>query len=576
MKQFYLILLTFALSVSVPFSSRAQSNEKTYIVIAKNKIPGNLAKQVQRYNGVLLSTIPEIGVALVGSNDPGFEEKASKIAGIHSVIQNAKFQFKNPELNKFSQEMEDVGNPPNSGSEDFYFDLQWGHTAIEAPAAWSLGAKGAGVRVAVIDDGIDRDHPDLAPNLNVDLSRSFVDSEPLFDYMGDDVFSHGAHVAGTIAAAQNDFGVIGVAPEAELVMLKVFDKDGVGDSYRTMEAMVYAGNINADVINMSLGLVLPRSGKFIDEDGNVINLTKFVQEFYNAYKRASTYANKRGAILIASAGNDAENSNESRDVVHLPSDLPHVVSISATGPLGWAVDPTTNLDEPAFYTNYGLNTIDLAAPGGNVDFDLVDSGEMCQVGPYIRPCYVFDFVFSTGNGGWYWSIGTSMAAPHASGVAALIISASNDDLTPSQVESIMKRSADDIGKPGKDAYFGHGRVNAYEAVKTVMPEPATMAKTNSKKNLTIAEIPSGVYPNPFNRRTTISYTLPTDTKVSLQIYNMQGQLVQTLTDEFKSAGNHSSEWNGKSATGNMASPGVYIYRLKAGAYQEAKRLIMTR
>lgn len=574
MKYLYLILSFLFLILGNPFSVDGQSKGKTYIVIAKSKIPPQLERDVKRMNGVLLETIPEIGVALVGSGDPDFEDKASRIAGVHAVILNAKFQYKNPDLNKFNLKQDEVGNPPNSGSDDFFFDLQWGHTAIEAPAAWSLGAKGNGVRVAVIDDGIDRNHPDLAPNLNVDLSRSFVPHEPEFDYIGDDVFSHGAHVAGIIAAAQNDYGVIGVAPEAELVMLKVFDKDGIGDSFRTMQAMVYAANINADVINMSLGLTLPRNGKFVDEEGNIINLAKFVQEFINAYKRASSYAYKNGAILIASAGNNALNSNESRSVVHLPSDLPHVMSISATGPLGWAVNPNTNLNEPAFYTNYGLNSIDLAAPGGNVDFDLLDAGSLCNVGGWVAPCYVFDLVFSTGSqGSWYWSAGTSMAAPYVSGVAALVIGASEKDLTPAQVESILRKSAEDIGKPGKDPYFGHGMVNAYNAVQMVMPTE-TVAKGKGKNKLNIAENLAAVYPNPFSQQTTINYFIPTDSKVSLQIYNLQGQLVQTLIDGFKPAGTYSSEWNGTSSTGGAVLPGTYIYRLKAGDYQEANKLIL--
>jgi subtilisin family serine protease len=87
--------------------------------------------------------------------------------------------------------------------------------------------------------------------------------------------------------------------------------------------------------------------------------------------------------------------------------------------------------------------------------------ENCLIAGLVRPCWVFDLVFSTGNGGWYWSAGTSMAAPHASGVAALIIGANGGDMKPSQVEAALRSSADDLGKPGNDDFYGAGRVNAF-------------------------------------------------------------------------------------------------------------------
>ena len=110
---------------------------------------------------------------------------------------------------------EDFGNPPNSGDNDTRFDLQWGHDAVDAPEAWTEGFRGAGARVAVLDTGFDLDHPDLAPNINFTLSKNFVAGETL-SYALPDPFSHGTHVAGTIAAADNAFGTIGVAPQAEL------------------------------------------------------------------------------------------------------------------------------------------------------------------------------------------------------------------------------------------------------------------------------------------------------------------------------------------------------------------------
>jgi lantibiotic leader peptide-processing serine protease len=449
------LLALMSTALIAPAATAApKSNAKTFMVIATgNQLPANLEQQVRSAGGTVIGTVPQIGVATVTSSSPSFKANAGKIKGVQSVIPSGTITMRIP----VQQVAANVGNPPNSGSADFLFDLQWGHTAVGATSAWAAGHRGAGVRVAVLDDGIDPTHPDLAPNLNVALSTSFVPGET-FVYDQPDVFSHGAHVAGTIAAAENDFGTIGVAPDAEIVMVKVLSSASGSGSFEGVAAgIIYAADIQSDVINMSLGAMLQRRG-FCFEEGDCLTARE-VAEVANMLGRATSYAYQRGATIITSAGNDGMDSNKSKDIFHLPSDAPHVISVSAVGPLGWGVNPNTNLNVQAFYTNYGLSTIDLAGPGGNVDFDLLASGQACTVAGVTRPCYVFDFVFSTGNGGWYWSIGTSMAAPHVSGVAALIIGANGGSMHPAQVESLLRKYALDLGKPGKDAVFGHGLVH---------------------------------------------------------------------------------------------------------------------
>jgi len=135
----------------------------------------------------------------------------------------------------------------------------------------------------------------------------------------------------------------------------------------------------------------------------------------------------------------------------LTYDCGRILSISATGPVGWGLDPTVDLDTSACYTNYG-SAIDYSAPGGN--FALYPGSQ-----------WWLDMVFSTFPDGWAWMAGTSMATPHVSGVAALIIEANGHRLTPSQVESILRQSADDLGKHGRDEWYGRGRVNAAQAVQ---------------------------------------------------------------------------------------------------------------
>lgn len=435
----------------------AGTQGQSYLLMARgNDLPRGLERQVQAAGGSITRTIPEIGLALVQSDNPDFSRAAARLQGINSVLPNVKLQWHDP-TSRVAADMsvDNVGDPPFSGSDDFYFDLQWGHTATGATRAWANGIRGQGVRVAVLDGGFDLTHPDLVPNINFALSTSFVEGEDVQYALGD-VFSHGAHVAGTIAAAQNDFGVIGIAPDAELVLVKVIsDIEGTGSFADIIAAIVYAANIDADVINMSLGAGLPRSG-FMTEEGWVG--ANEVAALLGAVSRATSYAHQQGTTIISSAGNSGLNSNETSNLVYTPSQNTHVISISANAPIGWAVDPeNASFDNLASYSNHGLSHIAFAAPGG----DFVYPGdEICQAGIVVQFCWVLDLVFSTGAGGWYWSAGTSMAAPHAAGVAALIISANGGKMHPAQVESVLRSTAIDYGKPGKDAYFGHGQVAA--------------------------------------------------------------------------------------------------------------------
>ena len=449
MKRVLVVLVLFAvLTALFAVPATAEPGGRSYLIIANtSKLPAKLAEKVSAAGGTITATIPEIGIAVATSSNPNFAADASGINGVRSVVPNVALQWTDP---SYRVELDPTANPLSIGDDEPFFGLQWGLDAIDAPEAWNVGASGEGVRVAMLDEGFDMDHLDLASNINYDLSTSFVPGETV-DYLLLDVFSHGSHTAGIVAAADNAFGTIGVAPEAELVLVKVLSEMlGYGEFSWIIEGIVYAADNDADIINMSLGAYLPHSG-YCDQYGCVS--AKEIAGLWTALTRATNYAYQQGTTIIASAGNDAIDGDHDADWMHLPSDCPHVISVSATGPLGIYFDPNTDLDIPAFYTNYGQSVIDLAAPGGNVDFDLYPWG----------PWY-FDLVLSTGNGGWYWSAGTSMAAPHVSGVAAIIIGLNGGDMHPGQVEAALHQSADDLGKPGKDDFYGHGRVNAYNAV----------------------------------------------------------------------------------------------------------------
>ncbi|RNI31589.1 S8 family peptidase [Rufibacter latericius] len=442
---------------------------KKYIIISSGaKLPADIEGKVNASNGKLTALLTEVGLATATSDDPNFAAKAAKISGVRSVVNDFTYQGFDPLKDK-AVEADNV-NPASTGDSNPYFPFQWGHTAIQAPEAWNEGALGQGVRVAVLDGGFDLTHPDLQGNI-VD-ARSFVPTEPAqFNRAG---ASHGSHTAGTIAAVDNNLGVIGVAPAAKLILVKVLADAGSGSFSWMMQGILYATQQKADVINMSLGAAIPRNSKYLYDNGTpenpaddyVVNETKAIQELVVAINRVTTYAAQQGVTIITSAGNDANNGNADQDLVHIPSDAPNVISISATGPTGWANAPlTTNLDEFASYSNFGTSVIDFAAPGGDFDYP---TNELIAFRGITQYTWALDMVLSTSaRGGYTWMAGTSMAAPHASGVAALIIGRNGGQMDPAKVEAVLRASSDDLDKPGRDMYYGNGRVNALRAIRAV-------------------------------------------------------------------------------------------------------------
>jgi subtilisin family serine protease len=463
------LVLIGLLAATLAMPAAAQSQAKSYLILAQgDKLPAKLAQQVRAAGGTVTRTIPEIGIAVATSSNPDFAANASRILGVRSVVPNLRLAWVDPTFGEGVSV--EFGNPPTSGGDDFFFDLQWGLDAVDAPEAWNAGARGDGVRVAILDTGFDLDHPDLASNINLGLSANFVAGETL-SYARPDAFSHGSHVAGIVAAADNAFGTIGVAPEAELVLVKVVGDAGSGSGTVAdiIAGIVYATNVDADIINMSLGVTVNRHGFFDPETGEKLANANEVAEVLVAFGRATTYANQQGTMVIAAAGNDANDFDHNADLIVVPAQSPHVIAIAATGPLGWGLDPSTDLDVPAFYTNFGQSMIAFAAPGGNVDFSLRESGQVCTV-VVTAPCWVFDQVLSAGsslNPGvaiYLWATGTSMAAPYTAGVAAIIIGQHGGDMHPDQVEAALRASADDLGKVGNDDFYGAGRVNAGNTV----------------------------------------------------------------------------------------------------------------
>ena len=444
-----------------------QAKQEQYLILAKKaEFSDQFEAAIQAAGGEVRLKMNEIGVAAARSDDPNFATKASLIPELEAVVPDLPLGLVEPMALGAGR-----SEAPNMALSDANLTcLQWGLDAIHAREAWAVGARGAGARVAVLDGGIDVPHPDLYPNLNMELSLCLVPDETLqYEPIGPIPFAHGSATAGIIGASDDGAGITGVAPEAEIVHVKVSrDRTGSASSSVAIAGLYYAANVSADVANISLAGYRLRSGWVITNpsvpSGFAVGADAIAWEI-NAWKRAISYAHSKGVTIVACAGNYSINRDQAQDLFVVPGDLPHVIQVSATGPIGWADNPDTDLDLLAPYSNYGQSAIDLAAPGGYSPYPHpLNAYYPFGLSP-DTPDWAFDLVLvADHNSGWSWVSGTSFAAPHVAGVAALIIGANGGSMHPDQVRTTLEQSADDLGKPGNDDYYGAGRVNALRAV----------------------------------------------------------------------------------------------------------------
>jgi lantibiotic leader peptide-processing serine protease len=353
------------------------------------------------------------------------------------------------------------------GSNETFFAAQWAPRSIHAEEAWDAGARGTGARVAVLDGGLNNNHIDLNNSVDEARSTSFV---PGFDFNQDApcgapvCFSHATHVAGIVAAEDDDVGTIGIAPGATIIGVKVLHA-GSGSFGAVISGIVYAatpvgetdGGAGAHIINMSLGVSLPS-----ERDIKVRALRALLDQ-------ATTFAHDQGALVVVAAGNGDKHG---RGIDHdlgrwttVPAASAHVVTVSALGPVGFALG-ATNFARLSSFSNFGSTFIDLSGPGG----DFVLPGEaLCTVGVVANfPCWAFDMVVSPaglpGNINYFWAAGTSMSSPAVAGVAALVVG-TKGPMDPDDLFAHLVNTADDLGAPGIDPVHGNGRVNAFRAIQ---------------------------------------------------------------------------------------------------------------
>jgi hypothetical protein len=243
-----------------PSMGLKSAKTSNFMVISKSEtLPSGFETQLSQY-GQVVKSMPEIGMVVMKPTTSNFEMLVSKLETVMAVAPDLRVKWTEPtNFIKTTRKAMKAANPPSIGNAEPYFFYQWGMDAIDAPQAWNAGYTGKKARVFILDSGIDAEHPDLAPNLNTALCYSFVPDESYNVAPGNN-FSHGTHVAGIIAAANNQYGVIGVAPEAEIVAVKVLSEVTESGDFSWVNAgIVYAANKGAQVINMSLGATFNRN-----------------------------------------------------------------------------------------------------------------------------------------------------------------------------------------------------------------------------------------------------------------------------------------------------------------------------
>ena len=339
-------------------------------------------------------------------------------------------------------------DPGRSGEPAGWTSLQWnfiGDASINAPEAWDLAAAlgapgGRGAVVAVLDTGVayeNRGRFRRAP----DLRRStFV---PGYDFVdGDkhpnDQFGHGTHVAGTIAQrVNNGIGVTGIAYNARIMPVRVLDENGEGAAYEISRGIRWAVKHGADVVNLSLEFDLSIGARQVPD---IISAIRF--------------AHKKGVIVIAASGNEYDAQ------IAYPARARYAVSVGGT---------TEHLCK-ADYSNSGRG-LDLVAPGGGTDDSLDDNPrdlENCQPDVPGRSIYQQTFTTNPRRFGLPSGYeGTSMAAPHVSAIAALLIGTKRlgKNPKPSAIAAHLRRTSRDLGPDGYDSRYGHGLVDAAAALR---------------------------------------------------------------------------------------------------------------
>ncbi|NUK85858.1 S8 family serine peptidase [Streptomyces lunaelactis] len=427
---------------------------RAYLVITAPGDTSAVQTAVTNNGGTVFAHYDAIGVIVAHSTSSAFAGTMRGVSGVQQVG-----------ATRTSDVPADAYNPvlpatPSQATTTLTESNRWDMTQIKADKAWAVTTGSPTVKVGVLDTGVDDLHQDIAPNFNAaDSASCAYGKADTRTGAWRDVGEHGTHVAGTIAAAKNGKGVIGVAPSVKISSVRIAEPNtSMFFAENTVCGFMWAGDHGFKVTNNSYYT-----------DPWMFNCPDNVDQaaIIEGVRRAQEYAENKGSLQVAAAGNsnydlankrtDTSSPNDSTPVtrtitnacIDIPTELPGVVTTAAMG----------NGNVKASYSNFGRSIIDIAAPGGDGA-----SG-----------------VYSTLPGGKYGTMnGTSMASPHVAGVAALLAS-TNPGSTPADLRAKLATQATDTACPSdsrctgttaNNAFFGEGQVDALKAVGGTPPPGA--------------------------------------------------------------------------------------------------------
>ncbi|MER6914953.1 S8 family serine peptidase [Streptomyces sp. NPDC000594] len=458
----------------------------SYVVNVKSgaQTAKDVKKAIAKAGGTIVIAYDQIGVIVVHSQNPDFGTSIRKVRGVVSAGAT-----RTAPLSAATDTAIESGRPLTAeearkaagraeAGEDPLEPLQWSLPAIKADQAHkkTLGSKK--VTVAVIDTGVDDTHPDLAPNFDRKASANCVTGKPETTEgswrPAPGESDHGTHVAGTIAAAKNGIGVTGVAPGVKVSGIKVSTTAGFFYTEAVVCGFIWAAEKGVEVTNNSY---------YVDPWLFACKNDPDQKALVEAVTRATRYAESKGAVNVAAAGNDAldlaaeeltdpTSPNDTtpttryinpKECVDVPTQLPGVVTTSSLGAKGLK----------ASYSNYGNGVVDISAPGG-------DRTAYQTPG---APATDGRILSTTVDGKYNYKAGTSMASPHVAGVVALIKS-KHPKASPAAVKALLNAQADDAkctnpydingdgtvdavceGGKSKNGFYGHGVADALDAVR---------------------------------------------------------------------------------------------------------------
>jgi lantibiotic leader peptide-processing serine protease len=480
-------------------------SSNTYLVVYKGQsVPSDAATTITQAGGALVYSYDQIGVAVAESSTTSFRDVLLQDAKVDGVSATGAFATQLPD------EQTDAGGPPPgdlsnapAGDSDSLSSLQWDMRQIKTPEAHAITGGSPSVLVGDIDTGIDFHHPDLRANIDVANSVNCVSGAPVQGLAAQDDNGHGTHTAGTIAAASNGIGIVGVAPDVKIAGIKAGDAAGFFFPQAVVCAFYWAATHHVNVTNNSY---------FADPFLFNCKNDPVQRAIWKAEQRAILFAEQNGVTVVAADGNQSEDmAHPTRDQTSpdntapidrsvtnacavIPVEVPGVIGVSAVGNQHQDPSDPGSGYLKSFYSSFGVGVTQLTAPGGDSIFGrtaAAANGRVLSTYPPNRPCT--RKVTESGDAQeptavYCYLQGTSMASPHVAGVAALIISRFGP-MAPGRVNAYLGQTADAQSCPaalpagyasfvgvddlkvqvcqggrGSNSWYGSGQVNALNAV----------------------------------------------------------------------------------------------------------------